>query len=444
MTGPAAPREPVPARDGVFGLLFIVMLTIAAGNTALQSVLPALGRSLRVPDNAVAAAYSVSALVWVVAAPRWARRSDAHGRRAMILLGLTGFSVSLALCGAFLAAGINGVIGGTAAFIAFIGGRLVYGLFGSAAPPAVQALVAGNTTAIERTRALTLIASAFGLGTVLGPAIAPYFVIGRPFSPPLLRSFQLGLAGPAFAFSIFGLVVLVVARIVLPNDRIIGPGHGAAVAYPSIGGQSSGASVTAATAPRAAHVGWRDPRIRGWMMAGLVTGNAQTIAGQTIGFLVIDRLMLAPVAAIEPTKIVLMMGAGAALLVQWGLIPMLGLDPRRLVLWGLILAAIGTALTGLATSLSSLATAYALASAGYGFTRPGFTAGSSLAVDADEQGSVAGKVTSVNGAAFVLGPSIGIGLYQINHALPYLLAAATLLVCLVYAIAALRQQAGVE
>ena len=36
------------------------MLTIAAGNTALQSVLPALGRSLHVPDKAVAAAFSVS------------------------------------------------------------------------------------------------------------------------------------------------------------------------------------------------------------------------------------------------------------------------------------------------------------------------------------------------------------------------------------------------
>ncbi|MEO5868142.1 MAG: MFS transporter, partial [Sphingomonas sp.] len=75
------------------------MLTIAAGNTALQSVLPALGRSLGVRDNAVAAAFSLSALLWVLAAPFWAARSDRHGRRAMILLGMAGFSVSLTLCG---------------------------------------------------------------------------------------------------------------------------------------------------------------------------------------------------------------------------------------------------------------------------------------------------------------------------------------------------------
>src|SRR3546814_8368065 len=47
--------------DRKFILLFMVMLTIAAGNTALQSVLPALRRSLRVADNNVAAAISASA-----------------------------------------------------------------------------------------------------------------------------------------------------------------------------------------------------------------------------------------------------------------------------------------------------------------------------------------------------------------------------------------------
>src|SRR3546814_9693274 len=61
----------------------MVMLTIAAGNTALQSVLPALGRSLGVADINVAAAFSASALLWVIAAPFWAKRSDRHGRRAM-------------------------------------------------------------------------------------------------------------------------------------------------------------------------------------------------------------------------------------------------------------------------------------------------------------------------------------------------------------------------
>lgn len=426
--------------DRNFALMFLVMLTIAAGNTALQSVLPALGRSLGVKDSAVAAAFSVSALLWVLAAPFWANRSDRHGRRMMILLGMGGFCVSLSVCGVFLAAGINGVIGGTTAFLLFILGRLIYGTFGSAAPPAVQALVAGHTTREERTRALTLLASAFGLGTILGPAIAPYLILGH------VGAIDIGLSGPAFVFALFGLAVFITVRRTLPDDRDIAPGvHGAANAYPSIGNQPSGASVRAATEPEGGEdVGYLDRRVRAWMIAGLVMGHAQAMTSQAIGFLVIDRLHVAPAAALEPTGIVLMMGAGAALLAQWGLIPLLNLNPRALVLTGLVLAAAGTALTGLAGSLYGIATAYALASLGFGFTRPGFTAGSSLAVGARAQGSVAGKVTSVNGASFVLGPSIGVGLYEVWHSLPYLTAGAACLVLLVYGWHALREPSNAD
>ncbi len=409
--------------DRDFGLMFLVMLTIAAGNTALQSILPALGRSLKVADSGVAAAFSVSALLWVIAAPYWAKRSDRHGRRAMILLGMVGFAVSLGLCGLFLMAGINGWISGTAAFLLFIGGRLIYGTFGSAAPPAVQALVAGRTTRDERTKALTLLGSAFGLGTILGPAIAPYLILGW------IGHVQVGLAGPAFIFSAFGVAMVVAIYRVLPNDRDQPIDHVAAVnAYPSIAGQSSGASITVATSRDTEHVAFGDPRIRNWMIAGLVMGHAQAMTGQAIGFLVIDRLGLAPVDALQPTGLVLIMGAGAALLAQWGIIPLLNLNPRRLILIGLVTAAVGTVLTGMATSLYGIAVSFALASLGFGFTRPGFTAGASLAVGPEGQGSVAGKVTSINGAAFVLGPSIGVGLYELYKPLPYLIAGLALLV----------------
>jgi MFS family permease len=156
---------------------------------------------------------------------------------------------------------------------------------------------------------------------------------------------------------------------------------------------------------------------------------------------VIDRLALAPAQALEPTGIVLMMGAGASLLVQWGIIPLLNLNPRQLVLAGLGIAAVGMALTGISTSLYGIATAFALASLGFGFARPGFTAGSSLAVGPGGQGSVAGKVTSINGASFVLGPSIGVALYEAQHSLPYLTAAAASVVMIGYCWMALRDDA---
>ncbi len=424
-------------RDRTFTILFLVMFTIAAGNTALQSVLPALGRSLGVPDSAVAAAFSVSALLWTMVAPFWANRSDRHGRRNMVLLGQIGLTASLFLCALFLAAGINGWIAPVTAFAFFVAARMIYGGFGSAAPPAIQAIVAARTSREDRTQALTLLGSAFGLGTILGPAVAPYLVLGRAWRDGP----EIGLAGPAFIFSIAALAMLFVVVRFLPRDVDSDVIHGAVSSYPSIGGQASGASITAATADaahRAEPVGFLDPRVRAWMICGLILGHAQAMAGQVIGFLIIDRLGVPPIEAIGATGLVLMMGAGAALLAQWGIIPLLDLNPRQLMLIGLSLSALGCLATGSATSLYGIATGYALTTLGFGFSRPGFTAGSSLAVPQSAQGSVAGKVTSINGAAFILGPSIGVALYGLWRPLPYLTAAAALAVLVVYGFLTLR------
>lgn len=411
-------------------LLFSVMLVIGAGNTALQSVMPAIGRTLGIPDYAIAMAFSVSALVWVIAAPVWARKSEQTGRRRMVLTGVIGFSVSVLLCGLFLTAGIHGLIAPMATLAAFISARMIYGLFGAAAPPAAQAILAARTTREERTKALTLLASAFGLGTILGPALASYFVLPG-----------VGLAGPAYFFAAGGFVVTFFAWRYLPNDTPGADVRGAVTSYPSIGGNPTGASVTAVTAERATiDIKLTDSRIWPWMLVGLVMGHAQAMAGQAIAFLVIDRLALAPATTLSQQTIglVLTAGAAAALLVQWGMIPQLNLKPRALVITGLALAAAGCALISVADSLYAIAMAFAVASAGFGFARPGYTAGSSLAVGPELQGAVAGRVTSVNGASFVLGPAIGVALYEFWGPLPYLISAAACLALGLYGVRKLQ------
>jgi MFS family permease len=422
------PNQPAYTRD--FSILFMVMLMTGAGNTALQSVLPAIGRSLEVPDSLIATVFSVSALIWVFAAPYWARRSDRQGRRKMVLIGSAGFSVSILLVGCLLYAGLNGWIGPYVCMAAVIAARVIYGTFGAAAPPAAQAMVAMRTTREERTRALTLLGSAFGLGTILGPALAPYMVLPG-----------FGLAGPAFVFAIIGGFTLFFAARYLGDDRDdVPPGEeaakGANVSYPSLGGAPAGASITAATSEKVEEtLSMRDPRIWPWMLAGLILGHAQAMTGAAMGFLVIDRLNLpvTEIATQQAIGLVLMSGAAAALLVQWGVIPNLRLKPKSMMLIGLALSAIGLCGTASAYSLYTIATSYALSSIGFGFTRPAFTAGSSLAVGRRLQGLVAGRVTSINGASFVVGPTIGVGLYALWGPLPFIVSALLCVAMLPYA-----------
>jgi MFS family permease len=424
MANPQPSPQPsmMPRRE--FAVLFAVLLTVAAGNTALQTVLPGIARVIDIPDMAVAVIFSFSALLWTFSAPYWARQSDVRGRRRLMQLGVVGFMVSMLGCGIAIHAGLMGWLLPMATFALFAGLRSLFGIFGSASNPAAQAYVAARTTEAQRTGALASLSSAFGLGTIIGPAVAPLFIIA-----------PLGLAGPMFAFAAIAAVVLVGVTRWLPDDD---PTHfasrGAPSSEPSVAGGATGATVTAAAAGRPPRLSWRDPRILPFMIFGFVSGSIQAATGQALGFLVIDTLGGNALDAQQEIAIIFMAGAGATLIAQWGLIPQLQLTPPSLLRWGTAVAALGTAGIALAPDFHSQVVAFALMSLGYGLARPGFTAGASLAVGRAEQGGVAGAVTAVNGSCFVLAPAIGIGLYTIGHTLTYWLGAAALAALFVYAL----------
>jgi MFS family permease len=406
-----------------FLLLYAAMLVAAAGNTALQSVMPAIGREIGIADFWVAIAYTWSAVLWVALAPYWAEKSDHHGRKALTLLGVGGFIVSMTLCGLVLFAGLHGWIGGALTFGLFAIFRAIYGGLGCATPSATQAYLASKTRRSGRVAALSALSSSFGLGTIIGPAVAPLFVL------PVV-----GLSGPLFGFAAIGLVVILAIAAWLPNDRYgRRVGHGAAMSYPSMATPPTGASVIAATSPRRkSRLKWSDPRIRPWIVAGVIAGHAQAAILTCLGFFVIDRLQLAPHGSEGPIAIVMMAGAAATLGAQWGIIPRLRLDSRALILWGAVIAAVGLVGTMLSGDLYGITVAFSIASLGFGFTRPGFTAGASLAVPLAEQGAVAGVITAANGISFVLAPAIGIALYTLEPHLPFALCAAILLGLIVW------------
>ena len=401
-----------------FLLLYCAMLVASSGNTALQSVMPAIGREIGIKDFYVAIAYTWSAVLWVLLAPYWAEKSDHHGRKTLTMMGVSGFILSMTLCGIVLFCGLRGWIGGALTFGLFAIFRAIYGGLGCATPSATQAYLASKTRRNGRVAALSALSSSFGLGTIIGPAVAPLFVL------PIV-----GLAGPLFAFALIAAVVFTSILLWLPNDRIgRRVGHGAAMSYPSLASTPTGASIVAATTPRRQkRLSWKDPRVRPWIIAGVVAGHAQAATLTCIGFFIIDRLHLRASGSEGPISIVMMAGAVATLGAQWGLIPRLGLKPRLLILWGALIAAAGLIGTTLSRDLYGITIGFAVTSLGFGFTRPGFTAGASLAVPLAEQGAVAGVITSANGISYVLAPALGISLYGWQHDLPFVVFAALLL-----------------
>ena len=434
-TAPPASRSHAIPRSRM-ALLFMVMLTTAAGNTAMQSVMPSIGTSLGVDDVWISLAYSWSALLWVVCAPIWAERSDRRGRKAMMALGISGFIASFLLCGLMLWLGLAGILPAFWALLLFAAARSLYGGFGSAAPPAVQAYVASRTPRSERTQALSLIASSFGLGTVIGPALAPLMVM------PVL-----GLAGPFLVFALIGAVTLIALRLRLPNDEPQFAARGSAYESPYSGSPTS--EVTEETrdedededyGPEPGKLRWFEPRLRPWVICGLLGGHAQAMVLGIAGFLVLDRLGLRsdPMAGAGPVGLVLMAGAIATLLAQWGLIPRLNLGPRAASLSGIAIAAVGTIVLALGQNLHTIALGYSIASLGFGLFRPGTTSGTSLALTRAEQGRAGGITASVAGASFIYAPALGVWLYNHSDWLGFGLIVALCSIVLVYGWTALQ------
>ena len=407
MSEAVQPPTRLPTRSMV--IIFGVSIATALGNTGMQSVLPAIGRQIGFPDYLVAAIFSLSALLWAASSPYWAARSDTHGRKPMMIIGLAGFMVSMICCGLVVSAGVRHLATPILIFVAFLLSRALFGLFGAASNPATQAYMAERTDREERTGAMAGLAGAFGLGTIIGPALAPVFVLPG-----------VGLAGPMFAFAVIAAgMIFVVARL-LPEEPRVRPPLAPAMETPE-----------EAAPPRRPLL--RDPRLTPFLIYGFLVASAQTAQGQTLGFLIIDKLKLPPMQAQGYTAVAMMAGAIAGLLAQWGLIRMFRMAPRDLLRWGAGLAALANLIVAFAPSYSGVVLGYALSSLGYGFCRPGFTAGASLAVDHSEQARAAGAIAAVNGVNVVVAP-LFVLLYGAWRPGPFLVNTFVLACLLVYAI----------
>ncbi|HEY9219383.1 MAG TPA: MFS transporter [Phenylobacterium sp.] len=406
MSSPSSSVDGLPRRS--FVIIFGVSLATAMGNTGLISVLPAIGRSTGIPDEAVVAIFSLSALLWAFSSPMWARMSDRRGRKPLMIVGLAGFMVSMALCGIVVAAGLAHLAHWAVIFLAFLLCRALFGLFGAASNPATQAYVAEYTPPDKRTNAMSSLAGAFGLGTVIGPFLAPLFVL--PF---------LGLSGPLFAFALIAGIMLAIVIRYLPESTRRGEGLEDEPPEP--------VGVDGKLKPM-----WRDPRITPFLIYGFLVAVCQTAQGQTLGFLILDKLQLSPTEAQGFIAVAMMFGAVAGLLAQWGIIRMFDMTPRQLLRWGVAVAALGNLIVAISPDYWSVVVGYAVSSLGFGFARPGFTAGASLAVGMREQARTAGAIAAVNGVNVVLAPAF-VWLYRHLAWGPFVLNAVVMLALLVYA-----------
>lgn len=378
-------------------LVFSCSFMLTMGNMGLVSVLPAIGRSIGIPDIFVAATFSFSGLMLAIFSPVWARISDRRGRKPLMVTGMSAYAVAMTLSGVAIMLGLLKLTPWWAVVIGLFGSRALFGMIGSAIGPASQAYVAERVPRDERTKALSTLAGGQGLGMIIGPLLAPVFIL--PF---------VGLSGPLFGFAALAAILTLLILVFLSEGAPLPEEDGPARLADS---RAQGAG---AVKPPPL---WRDPRVTPFMLFALAISIAQSVQVQIVAFLIIDTLHISPAEAQGRITFALMAGAIAGLAAQWVFIRIFRMKPRDLMQWGAGFALLGHILTVASQNYWFIFAGYAVASFGFGFARPGFTAGLSISVTNKEQAGVAGLLAAMAGLN-VLTP-LFLLLYHIHMNAPF-------------------------
>jgi len=346
-SGPAAGR-----------ILFIIVLIDLIGFGIVLPLLPGYAAEFSGSETAIGALVASFSLMQFLVAPWWGRLSDRIGRRPVILIGLGSSAVSYLL---FALARDYWIL---------LLSRVLAGGLGATVNVA-QAYLADITPPARRARAMGMIGLAFGLGFIVGPALAALTSHAGASIP--------GLTAAAFcAFSLF------LGWRYLPETRVHRP-----------------------SSPRGP-VPW------GVAMPSYLVMLLSVIAFAVIT--VVFPLFTTQVIGLgrrETSMFFVLMGVSSAVVQGWllgKLAPKTG--ERALMIVGCLLLAVGLALTPLARTMvpgvGMQWTVFLLAlvalSAGTGFAWPAVAALISRTTREEDQGRALGMLHSVASIARVIGP----------------------------------------
>jgi MFS family permease len=381
------------------GILFVALVVFAMGQTILFALLGPVARDIGFAEWQVGAIISASAVAFVLVSPIWGGLADRWGRKNVIVGCLLAYALTTLVFAGLLQVSLAGTIGAAAAFASLMATRVLYAFTAGGIQPAAVALMADLTDETGRSAGVALVGAGFGLGTVLGPALAAGLV-------------NYGVLTPLFLAAGLALTISVLAAWVLREPRQLS----------SIDADAPTASVNLAT-------------IAPHLMLMFATYVAIATLQQTTAFYIQDFTQTTTQGAARLSGIAFMALALAMLLVQGGVVQWLKPSPAQMLWSGLPLASLGIIVYALAPTFDWIVAAFVLMGAGFGLVQPGISALVSLATGSTAQGGAAGFVQAAMAGGFVVGPLAGTLVYAVSPRAPLLLALAILVVCLILLIA---------
>lgn len=374
--------------------LLASLVISSMGMTVLFPVLAPLGRQIGLTEFQITSIIAASSLTVFLVTPVWGRLSDRWGRKRVMMFGLFGFAAGTSLFNLVLYAGMIGALTGMVLYISLIVSRIMHATVFSATMPASNAYMADITDIHTRTKGMAASGAASNIGAIAGPTLTGLAAIS------MLMPMWVVAAGAC----VNGLFVW----RYLPEP----PRHWDTDRGPL------------------KRMRYTEPRILPFVIVGVTMFMGFAIVQQTMGFRFQDALGLSGADTATVFGIAMMFSAGASLIAQTFVVQRFEIAPFTLLKLAIPVMIVAFTLMATFESRWILTLAMTIQGFGMGLAGPGFMAGASLSVSAEEQGAVAGVAGACPPLGFTLGPLIGGALYEVNPALPYVFAASAYVVLL--------------
>ncbi len=348
---------------------------IGVGQTLLYTILGPIGREIGLTEIRVGSIVTIAALIITVASAYWGKLIHGLGSRFVFLAGMFFYAAGTFMLGLFLHISVEHIVSVNVAFILLIIVRAGTGFLTAGVHPAAMAYIAETTHEERRTAGMALMASAYGIGSFIGPVLSS---ILSPYSMLL----------PVYLSAAVALVGAILGVYTLNNVRTT---------------QSSRVKN---------NIRLTDRRVLPILFGIAFVYFAFSAFQQTIAFYIQDLFNLTPKVAASKTGITVALMAITMIVVQLGLLQFFKFNVSFLLLTGTVFSCIGFTTLLIIKDMYFINISSALVGAGFGMIIPAIQTSASLAVSDKEQGSVSGFIFSASAFGYVIGPLLGTFLFS--------------------------------
>ena len=389
----ASSKEATVSNSKILSSLMLVILFVSMGQSVYWQTMPIIGREFQFTEIEINTLVSISAAMFIIFTPFWGKLSDRIGRKAVLLIGLSGYVFSNIIFLYSASLGLIGAVSGFSLLMILLGARIVNSAIGAASRPASGAYVADVTSEEDRSAGMGKFGAANNVGTILGPVLVGSLVGFNIFDVQIP---QFGLLTPLIVMSIVMAIAAIFVYIFLPNNEF-----------------------DSQTEIKTSDLVF-DNNLKLLLSIGITIFTAFAIVQSVTAFYLQDRFDYDLDETAKNTALLLGTMAFMAIISQLTIVQRYKGRPLNLIKFSIPLFILSCLLIIFSPNFFFLYLGMAAMGLGMGLASPGYTSAASLNADTDNQGAAVGLAMVAPGIGFALGPLLSGFLYSNSMNLPFI------------------------